>query len=58
MNDVIRGLLTPLVNESGKENIHFQVDTADANMYLRTGKYWAQNINFWHVLLGQARGQV
>jgi hypothetical protein len=39
MNDVIRGLLTPLVNESGKENIHFQVDTADANMYLRTGKY-------------------
>jgi hypothetical protein len=38
MNDVIRSLLTP-VNESGKENIHFQVDTADANMLLRTGKY-------------------
>ncbi|KAJ7867242.1 hypothetical protein B0H14DRAFT_2572998 [Mycena olivaceomarginata] len=40
-----KGLLTP-VPENGKENLHFLVDTIDADMFLRADKCWSLKYGF------------
>jgi hypothetical protein len=39
MDYVIRGALLTPVNERGKENLNFVVDTVDPDMFLRVDKY-------------------